>query len=108
VILVNLKKYDKQTYIEILAITQSGKLFAGACKYSKDVAKINMLKTLQQKSQTAQLKIDNSILFSKNGFSSQLLEYQDTQTTLLSGKHLSSLLDNVTQKELLVYKNRKY
>jgi hypothetical protein len=33
---------------------------------------------------------------------------EDTEVTLLSGEHLSSLLDNLTEKDLLGYKNKKY
>jgi len=105
--------YDKQTYIEILATCKSGKMLAGACKYSKDPAKTNMIETLEQKCERAELKIDEYLLFSKNGFSSELLgselmKNQDRQITLFSKKHLSSLLDNLTKEDLLVYKNRKY
>ncbi len=100
--------YDKKTYIEILATSKSGKLLAGACKYSKDVAKTNMIETLKQKATTAELTIDNYILFSKNGFSAEVLANQNAEMTLLSAEHLSSLLDNLTEKDLLVYKNKKY
>ncbi len=100
--------YDKQTDIEVLAKRKSGKLLAGACKYSKDPAKTNMIETLKQKCKTAELNIEEYVLFSKNGFSSEVVDIQDADITLLSQGHLSSLLDNLSKDDLLVYKNKKY
>ena len=100
--------YDKQVQIEILAIRKSGKMLAGECKYSKTEAKINMINTLKEKCQKAELNIDDYVLFSKNGFSSEVVDIQDAEITLLSQEHLSSLLDNLSEKDLLVYKNKKY
>lgn len=100
--------YDKQVYIEILAIRRSGKMLAGECKYSKEAAKINMLNTLKEKCKKAELNIADYVLFSKNGFSSELEEIKDEEITLLSQRHLVSLLDNLTEEDLSVYKNKKY
>ena len=100
--------YDKHVDIEILAIRRSGKMLAGACKYSKAEAKINMMNTLKEKCLKAELKIDEYVLFSKNGFSSEVVNIQDASLTLLSQENLSSLLDNVSEEDLLVYKNKKY
>lgn len=100
--------YDKQVHIEILAIRRSGKMLAGACKYSKEAAKINMLNTLKEKCKKAELNIADYVLFSKNGFSSELEEIKGEEITLLSQRHLVSLLENLTEEDLLVYKNKKY
>ncbi|MBT8344287.1 MAG: DUF234 domain-containing protein [Sulfurovum sp.] len=100
--------YDKQTYIEVLAKRKSGKMLAGACKYAKEPAKINMPDTLKQKCKTAELNIEEYVLFSKNGFSAEVVDSQGVDTTLLSQEHLPSLLDNLTEEDLLVYKNKKY
>ncbi len=100
--------YDKHTHIEILAVTKSGRMLAGACKYSREPAKANMLTTLRQKCQTSQLDIDEYILFSKNGFTTEAAEEKDTTVTLLSGEHLASLLDDLGENDLLIYTNKKY
>ncbi len=70
--------YDKKIQITILAKRKSGKLIAGECKYSKDEAKINMIINLKEKCQKAQLDVDEL------------------------------LLDNLSEKDLLVYKNKQY
>lgn len=100
--------YDKHIYIEVLAKRKSGKMLAGACKYSKDVAKANMLETLKKKCEKAELDVEDYVLFSKNGFTAEIVEHKEEDTTLLSGKDLSSLLDNLDAKDLLTYKNKKY
>jgi hypothetical protein len=100
--------YDKHVQIEILAIRKSGKMLAGECKYSKDAAKINMLNSLKEKCQKAELDIADYVLFSKNGFSSEVEQVNDADITLLSHVHLSSLLDNLSKDDLLVYTNKKY
>ena len=100
--------YDKHVEIEILAKRKSGKMLAGGCKYSKEPAKRNMMETLKQKCQKAELNIDDYVLFSKNGFSSELEQMKDEELTLLSHGHLSSLLDNLNKDDLLVYTNKKY
>jgi len=100
--------YDKQTHIEILAKRKSGKMLAGACKYSKKEAKINMLSSLKEKCQKAELDIEDYVLFSKNGFSSEMDEMTGREITLLSQEDLSSLLDNLSKDDLLEYTNKKY
>ncbi len=100
--------YDKHIQIEILAKRKSGKMLAGACKYSKEPAKVNMLNSLKEKCKKAELEITDYLLFSKNGFSTEVRQVKDAEITLLSHCHLSSLLDNLTEDDLLVYTNKKY
>ena len=100
--------YDKHVQIEILAKRKSGKMLAGECKYSKKEAQINMFDSLKQKCEKAELNIADYVLFSKNGFASELLDVKDAELTLLSQEHFSSLLDNLSKEDLLVYSNKKY
>ena len=100
--------YDKQTEIDILAKRKSGKMLAGACKYSKTPAKTNMLETVKQKCEKAELDVADYVLFSKNGFTAEAEESKAPETTLLSGIDLSLLLHDLSDKDLLVYKNKKY
>ena len=100
--------YDKQTEIDILAKRKSGKMLAGACKYSEKAAKTNMLETVKEKCEKSELDIADYVLFSKNGFTAEVVESKEANTTLLSGEDLSLLLNDLSDKDLLVYKNKKY
>ncbi len=100
--------YDKQVQIEILAKRKSGKLLAGECKYSKDEAKINMFTTLKEKCQKVELNVDEYVLFSKNGFTAEVEQLNDEHLRLLTNTHFSTLLDNLSKDDLLVYTNKKY
>ena len=100
--------YDKKLEIDILAKRKSGAMIAGACKYSKEPAKSNMMHTLIEKCEKTELEISDYVLFSKNGFTPEVEALKEKEVTLLSQGHLASLLDNLTEEDLLVYKNKKY
>jgi hypothetical protein len=100
--------YDRKTRMELLAIHKSGKMVAGECKYSRKPAQAHMLSALKEKCQKADLDVSGYVLFSKHGFSAELEQMQCMDVTLLSHAYLSSLLDHLTQEDLLVYTNRKY
>jgi len=100
--------YDKHTQIEILAVRKSGALLAGACKYSEKPAKPHMLYSLKDACQKAKLDIDGYILFSRHGFTAEVQEMESSDTVLLSNHDLASLLDTLSSKDMLTYKNKKY
>jgi len=100
--------YDKKVEIDILAKRKSGSMIAVSCKYSKEPAKSNMMPTLIEKCVKAELEISDYVLFSKNGFTPEVESLKEKEVVLLSGKNLSSLLDNLSDKDLLTYKNKKY
>jgi len=100
--------YDKKVEIDILAVRKSGAMIAAACKYSKEPAKSNMMQTLIEKCTKAELEISDYVLFSKNGFTPEVEALKEKEVILLSQSHLSSLLDNLSKEDLLVYKNKKY
>ncbi len=100
--------YDKYVQIEVLAKRKSGKMLAGECKYSQDEAKVHMLSNLKQKCEKAELNVDDYVLFSKNGFTSELKRMSDDKLMLLTNIDLSSLLGNLSKDDLLAYTNKKY
>ena len=100
--------YDKKVEIDILAIRKSGTMIAGACKYSKEAAKTNMMDTLIQKCTKAELEIKDYVLFSKNGFTPEVEILREKEVVLFSNAKLTSLLDNLSENDLLTYKNKKY
>ena len=67
-----------------------------------------MLTSLKENCEKVGLEADEYVLFSKNGFTSELKEFRDENLMLLSNDDFSSLLENLSEKDLLVYKNKKY
>ena len=100
--------YDKKIEMSILAKRKSGKMLVGECKYSKTEAKMHMLSSLKEKCEKVGLDVDEYVLFSKNGFTSEMKELTDENLMLLTNDDFSSLLDGLSEKDLLVYKNKKY
>lgn len=100
--------YDKKVEIDILAVRKSGAMIAAVCKYSKEPAKSNMMHTLIEKCEKAELEISDYVLFSKNGFTPEVEALKEKEVILLSETELSSLLDNLSKDDLLVYTNKKY
>ncbi len=100
--------YDKKIEIDILAKRKSGAMIAAACKYSNEPAKSNMMQNLIEKCTKAELEIADYVLFSKNGFTPEVEVLKEKEVILLSAAEISSLLDNLSKDDLLVYKNKKY
>ncbi len=100
--------WDKKIDINILARTKSGKVIAGASKYSKAKANKNELAKLKEKCEQAQIDVNVFVIFSKSGFSSELKKEKGEAVRLMSLKNLTYLMDNLKPKDLLVNTNKKY
>lgn len=100
--------WDKTNEIEILGKTKAGKVIAGLCKYSKSKANKSELAKIEEKCAKASLTADIYVIFSKNGFSSEFKKGKSDTLKLLSLKHLKSLLEYLSDKDLLVHTNKKY
>ncbi len=100
--------YDKHVQIEILAIRKSGKMLAGECKYSQKPAKTNMLTMLKEKCEKVELEVSEYVLFSKNGFDPEVKALKDADLTLLTQQDLGTLLNDLSEDDLLKYTNKKY
>ena len=66
------------------------------------------MQTLIEKCAKAELDISDYVLFSKNGFTPEVEALKKKEVILLSETELSSLLDNLSKDDLLVYTNKKY
>jgi hypothetical protein len=64
--------------------------------------------TLIEKCTKAELEISDYVLFSKNGVTPEVEALKEKEVILLSESALSALLDNLSEDDLLVYKNKKY
>ena len=100
--------WDLKNEIEILAKTKSGKLIAGATKFSKAKASKSDLTRLKESCRSAQLEVENFVIFSKNKFSSELKSEKGGNLLLFSLRNLTPLIENLTQQDILLYTNKKY
>jgi len=100
--------WDKSTEIEILGKTKGDKVIVGACKYSKAKANKSELTKLQEKCAKVELSPDIFVIFSKNGFSSEFKKEKSETLKLYTLKNLKTLMDELSDKDLLVTTNKKY
>lgn len=100
--------WDKSNEIEILGQTKSGKVLAGSCKYSKAKANKSELSKLQEKCIRAKLNPDIFVIFSKSGFSSEFKKEKSETLKLYSLKNLRTLMEGLSEKDMLVNTNKKY
>ncbi|DAB38239.1 MAG: ATPase [Sulfuricurvum sp. GWF2_44_89] len=100
--------WDKNTEIEILGKTKGDKVIVGSCKTSKAKANKSELSKLQEKCAKVALSPDIFVIFSKNGFSSEFKKEKSDTLKLLSLKNLKTLMDDLSEKDLLVNTNKKY
>ncbi len=100
--------WDKSVEIEILGQTKSGKIVAGACKYSKAKANKSELTKLQEKCAKAKLSPDTFVIFSKGGFSSEFKKEKGEDLRLFALKNLKTLTEAMSEKDILVTTNKKY
>lgn len=100
--------WDKNGEIDILARTKSGKIVAGGCRYAKSKANKSELTKLKEKCAKAELNPDIFVIFSKNGFSSELKKEKGDGLRLFALKNLRTLVEDLGKKDLLVNTNKKY
>jgi len=91
--IVKLGRYwDDNIDIDLLVETKSGKVIAGACKYTNAKVKKSELNSLKQKCKDAKINVDVFMLFSKSGFSSELKSQKGENLKLFTVKSLKSLI----------------
>jgi len=86
--------WDKNSEFDILAKTNTQKTILGECKYkNRRVCKSEFTK-LKQKAEISNIKVDTFVLFSKNGFSKELLGLNEYNLMLFELKDFRLLLNS--------------
>ncbi len=86
------KYWDEKREIDLVAKTTSGKIIAGNCKYINSKIKKNELNRLIEDCKNIGLNVDMFVLFSKNGFSSELKSQKSETLRLFTPKSFKLLL----------------
>ena len=84
--------WDKDIELDLLAKTTSGKIIAGECKWKNQRISKNILNKLQKKCEHAHLKVGYYALFSKSGFSNELLKSRENNILLYDIRAFERLL----------------
>lgn len=77
---------------DILCVTKSQKIILGECKYKDRTVCKNELTKLKQKAAESGIRVDTYALFSKSGFSKELLSMQSDKLLLFGLDNLKVLL----------------
>jgi hypothetical protein len=90
----NIGKYwDEKIELYIVARTMSNKLIVANCKYTNNKIKKSELSKLTQDCETLGITPNMMILFSKNGFTSELKSLKNENLKLFTTKHLKLLIN---------------
>ncbi|MBU1666884.1 DUF234 domain-containing protein [bacterium] len=100
--------WDEHVEIDILAKTKSGKWIAGTCKHSKNKANKSELTKLKESVAKAELNVDTYVVYSKNKFSQELKKEKGATLRLFSLNSIGNLLEELSDKDMLVNTNKKY
>jgi len=100
--------WDRNVEIDILAKTKSGKIVAGACKYSNTKANKNELTKLKEKCKTAELTPDIYVLFSKSGFSNELKNEKGSDLKLYAFKNFKILVEDLSERDFIECIGKRY
>jgi len=85
--------WNQHSEFDILAITSNKKLVLGECKYKERKICKNELNKLKEKALQSGIPVDIYVLFSKSGFSNELLNLNDKNLLLFDLNDLKMLLD---------------
>lgn len=84
--------WNQYSEFDILAVTDQKKVILGECKYKERKVCKNELRKLVAKAEQSGLIVDTYALFSKSGFSNELLQHQDERLLLFDLADLKLLL----------------
>jgi len=85
--------WNQYSEFDILALTNDKKLILGECKYKERKICKNELNKLKDKALQSGIPVDVYVLFSKSGFSNELLSMNDEDLLLFDLNDLKILLD---------------
>ncbi len=100
--------WDRNTEIDILAKTKSGKIVAGICKNSNSKAKKTELTKLKEQCDKAELTADINVVISKSGFSNELKNLKGAELRLFALKNFKSLVEDLSERDFIECTGKRY
>jgi len=92
--------WDAKVEIDILTITQEEKIYVSECKWKNHKINKKEFNKLLEKCKILNIEPTQIILFSKSGFSKELLQLQSSKLALYSCDDFNALVKNNSNKEL--------
>lgn len=86
--------WDAKTEIDLLTVTQNGKIYVGECKWTNHKINKKELHKLKDKCKRLGFEPDQFVFFSKRGFSKELQQLQSADLALYSSEDFQDLLKN--------------
>ena len=100
--------WDRNTEIDILAKTVSGKVIVGITKYPKSKAKKSELTKLKEQCALAELKPDVCVVISKSGFTNELKTLKGADLKLLALKNFRSIVEDLSERDFIDCDGKRY
>ena len=100
--------WDRESEIEILAKTKSGKIIAGTSRYSNQKTKKTALTKLYEQCDIAELTPSISVIVSKSGFSNELKALKGESLKLITLKNFKSLVEDLSPKDFIECEGKRY
>jgi len=100
--------WDRNTSIDILAKTKSGKIVAGICKYSNTKAKKTELTKLKEQCKIADLTPDICVIISKSGFTNEMKNEKSPELRLIALKNFKTLVEDLSQRDFMECVGKRY
>jgi len=93
--------WDANIEIDILTITDKEETFIAECKWTNHQVNVSELHKLKEKCEKLDIEPTQVALFSKRGFSKELLSKQGKDLSLYSSSDFSALVKNISKEELI-------
>ena len=93
--------WDADIEIDILTITENDKIYVGECKWKNHKVNKKELHKINEKCEKLHLSPTQIILFSKRGFSKELLQLRSKHLALFSSKDFEMLVKSSSKESLI-------
>lgn len=93
--------WDANIEIDILTITDDNSIYVGECKWKNHKVNKKELHKLHEKCEKLDIEPTQIVLFSKRGFSNELMQMRGVNLALFSSEDFESLVKNNSKEQLI-------
>ena len=93
--------WDAKIEIDILTVTDDEKIYVAECKWTNHIVNRGELRKLEEKCEKLEIEPTQIALFSKRGFSKELMQGQGKELALYSSEDFEALLKNFREDDFI-------